>query len=1085
MRARIHIPKDAVLDLGFVMLVGLIIAACAWTEEPPPLVQTAKQVSEENGILIPFTLDAPGYVTLVIEDDEGRRVRNLTAGARYPAGSHTIYWDGYDVGKAVKYKTGNVGTRYDIRRRRVAPGVYRVRGLVHEGLTMRYEMAVQSPGTPPWHTRDGSGAWLADHTPPNDIVFLPGGSAYGSEPQMMACANFVETGHGLMWIDLDGRKLYGMRQGWEGAFALARDAGPNRDPNTHAYSISFRKGKLKLFAHTAEYARKRLLGHKIDGAYDPKSGMALAVYNRKAVVSLPRDGQLLFIDIDGNAARPGRTAAASHPKGLTIDEAGRLYVIEDRQVKRYEVDWEHDRLMREETLVNTGLEDPHRITRDAEGRLYVSDWGESHQVKVFAGGGQWLRTIGAPGGPQTGRYDEQRMHHPNGLAVDDRGRLWVAELDQAPKRISQWTTDGAFVRAFYGPPMYGGGGMLDPADSTRFYYPTSRNRRLQGVNAGIAFSLDWQTGEATPETIYKPRDPRNGAEATLPYQAPVQPIRVAGRLYLVNTFNQAFHGMRNVVGIWLWDEATAMVRLVAVVGFHDGNKNHRWAELDRPDLAAHRPDGVAREQLFYVWSDGNKDARVQPDEVQYAVSENGGGRIYAGENLKVLTSWLQQLDAPQIDDDGVPRFDLSTWKTVADAQKKGSGDAFYAGSDWVIRAGGPIQGFYRGAHRWSYHSQYFDRGSAPVPAQYAGHLIETSRVLGLPVQPRAGDAGYVWAINSDKGALYLFTADGLLLQELGGDRRVTPLLRIPNIERGQIVENVSFDEENFWPHLVQLDSGSIFLTTGREHTSVFRLEGFETIERRDFGAVTVSEAMVAGLKAARVEPATRQQNRKTTIALNGPEPRLDGDLAEWDEAEWEPIDAALGLAAAARVSGGTLYVAYRTDDPALLDNEGAEGWQNLFASGGGLDVMLQLPKKTRKTKQTRAVRLFVTRLGHPQTGPVRAVFFQQGGQTGRAEPVTYNSPLGETVLKNVVDVSERVTLAQSGGSYELAVPLAVLGLNPKNGMKAAADVGVLLGNGVETQARLYWSNKTSTSVSDLSREARLEPQFWGTWVFRE
>ena len=60
-------------------------------------------------------------------------MRNLTAGARYPAGTHTIYWDGYDVGKAVKYKPGNVGTRYDIKRRRVAPGVYRVRGLVHRG----------------------------------------------------------------------------------------------------------------------------------------------------------------------------------------------------------------------------------------------------------------------------------------------------------------------------------------------------------------------------------------------------------------------------------------------------------------------------------------------------------------------------------------------------------------------------------------------------------------------------------------------------------------------------------------------------------------------------------------------------------------------------------------------------------------------------------------------------------------------------------------------------------------------------------------------------------------------------------------
>jgi len=35
--------------------------------------------------------------------------------------------------------------------------------------------------------------------------------------------------------------------------------------------------------------------------------------------------------------------------------------------------------------------------------------------------------------------------------------------------------------------------------------------------------------------------------------------------------------------------------------------------------------------------------------------------------------------------DGVPRYDLGTWKTVAAVGKKGTGDVFYAGPDWVIR----------------------------------------------------------------------------------------------------------------------------------------------------------------------------------------------------------------------------------------------------------------------------------------------------------------------------------------------------------------------------------------------------------------
>jgi hypothetical protein len=35
---------------------------------------------------------------------------------------------------------------------------------------------------------------------------------------------------------------------------------------------------------------------------------------------------------------------------------------------------------------------------NGEGNLYVSDWGASHQVKVFEPKGALLRTIGKPGG---------------------------------------------------------------------------------------------------------------------------------------------------------------------------------------------------------------------------------------------------------------------------------------------------------------------------------------------------------------------------------------------------------------------------------------------------------------------------------------------------------------------------------------------------------------------------------------------------------------------------------------------------------------------------------------------------------------
>ena len=46
------------------------------------------------------------------------------------------------------------------------------------------------------------------------------------------------------------------------------------------------------------------------------------------------------------------------------------------------------------------------------------------------------------------------------------------------------------------------------------------------------------------------------------------------------------------------------------------------------------------------------------------------------------------------------------------------------------------------------------------------------------------------------------------------------------------------------------------------------------------------------------------------------------------------------------------------------------------------------------------------------------------------------------------------------------------------------DIGVLVGNGVETSARLYWANDSAGIVSDIPSEAKLVPANWGLWRFQ-
>jgi hypothetical protein len=164
----------------------------------------------------------------------------------------------------------------------------------------------------------------------------------------------------------------------------------------------------------------------------------------------------------------------------------------------------------------------------------------------------------------------------------------------------------------------------------------------------------------------------------------------------------------------------------------------------------------------------------------------------------------------------------------------------------------------------------------------------------------------------------------------------------------------------------------------------------------------------------------------------------------------------------------------------------------VFSTGGGLDLMVRTDFDATETRgaglHSRVadgdVRLFVTRVGGPVDGTVRAVRFQQVGGEGRGEPVHYTSPVGEVQFDSVQDVSNEVRLAQRGGAYEMAVPLAVLGLEDvEEGKATLGDIGILAGNGSDTKLRMYWNNKAAQMTSDIPSEAKLMPNEWGTWKF--
>src|SRR5260370_12063797 len=110
---------------------------------------------QQTGMPIHFKAEKPGFITLVVEDKDGNRLKNLVCDNPVQAGDNVIYWDGSSM-------TGVA-----------SPGTYVVRGIFHEGITPHLEYSIYSPGPPPWPTAESAGALLPAHTPPPSAFFLP------------------------------------------------------------------------------------------------------------------------------------------------------------------------------------------------------------------------------------------------------------------------------------------------------------------------------------------------------------------------------------------------------------------------------------------------------------------------------------------------------------------------------------------------------------------------------------------------------------------------------------------------------------------------------------------------------------------------------------------------------------------------------------------------------------------------------------------------------------------------------------------------------------------------------------------------
>ena len=1061
----------------------------------------AAELAQANGDFpIWVELDKPQLVTVVIEDAAGLRVRNLVAEMQLPAGKNRLSWDGYDDGKR------NAGG--DLVRQRVKPGSYRARGLSHDGLTLTYEFTVYSGGNPPWPTKDFTGGWLADHSCPLGAVFLPAksGSPYGAgAPQVLLTSLVAEAGSPLVWVGLDGQTLQRRHVwGWDGAIAAARDAGSKASPDIYAYLVMAWDKNITIRGLKPDGTGMDVVSFAPDkpGPREPRhEGHSLAVHDGLLVFNAVTDDVLVFADVASRKILDKLPMPS--PRALAFDASGRLLVISEGKVLRFRIQLPKAAadgkalplaLLDRTVVVGKGLENPRTLAFDPAGKeLYVADWGKSHQVKVFTPEGKLLRTIGkANDGAQLGLYDELKMQAPLGLAIDDRNQLWVVEATHLPKRISLWNaTTGAFLRAHYGPPGYGGGGSIDPADKTRLFMGT-----YYGL---IEFALDWKTGTAKPKAICV-NGFAGGTSIVEKYgieyseSGPSRwgfvgehPVTVGGRTYITNFWQGGLRSNGPGVTWLLGDDHIA--RPVSRVG----SASFSWPpQLNAAYHSRTKEGGYGT--MLTAWTDRDGDGKVSAAEydlrdIPGAWTDAEGKQQKVGglvqeivhDDLSVTTNWGLRVPPPVIDAKGLPIYDLSKAEYLLphdpmffyDEQFNWGLPTLTMADGWVVTG---FTGWRDGRKWWSYP----DGGVGP--STRGGELVQSTRLIGPPAKAAVGEAGEWFASNGEKGNMYLLTSDGLFLQTLGGDMRTTPLLRLPKAERGTVIDrpgaHVSFEDEHFHPTITTTKEGDVYLVAGKEHSSIFRVDGFASVRRKDFAKLTLDAATLAKMPEVDVVPAVRQGRKSLFVECGGNEPVVDGKLGEYSA--WAAISR--GREGAVRIGAKNLYAAWRTGEKDPLANSGGD-FRYLFKRGGCVDLMLATDQGAKRTP------------GEPEPGDVRLLFTMVKGEAkavlyravkpGRAEGerVHFESPVGSVWFDSVSDISDRVKLMQSDGNVEISVPLDVLGLKVAPGGSMSADMGILRGDGSQVIQRLYWNNLDTLLVSDIPSEARLQQHNWGEWRF--
>ena len=995
-----------------------------------------------RGLPITFTSPGAGTTSVAVYDGSGVQVRELVLGEKRGPGRHTVHWDGRD-------RLGQL----------VPPGAYTFKGLV-ANLKATYELSIGNTGKPPWdweHNIHG-GVFLDVAAGPERTFYVCNLTGEGNRHMQklkpdgqVIWTSPIEPSHGSETAcAADGKYMYIVT-----SVDMEKDAKTLRiRPREVVWRLSADTGRLVPWPtgpmlrlndnRDAPDVKRVGFGSPLYAVPPTQAGVhGMAAGGGRLFVSLHQENAIAVYDRD-TGKRIRRIEPIASPRGLGLGADGALYVVTGRTVVRVNVDdGSH------QVVVGTGLVDPYDVAGGRDGTLYVTDLGRAQQIKRFDRTGRALDPIGVRGGGMAGgTVKPDRLTCPLGLTLDSAGQIIVADYGNG--RVQRFDPQGRCTLSVMAPQFGGLDGGIDVLrdQPERVFY--------EGINSFgrciVEYRADYQ--RKTWELV------RNWQNVPPIYsKEPLFVRRIDGRIYL-------FWLTRNPSVFEL--KGDRLEFCAAIVNSWFGLKDVYWDGV-REDV---RRLGLLDKRDYFnccfVWTDANRDRRMQADEITRAPARRfytvNDGDVDAKGNIVVhdhYTASIVRYPNLGFDRAGNPTYRWDRMETLWSLEDPPRYRKSF-GPLWLKT----LKMF--GTRVDDQDNVYFSDLHGPVwtdPPQVSIQKYAPGRRLmwhvgrkarGLKDKPGefqcvpsfCGIHRGLLFINEYQGQLDIYSLDGLYAATL-----------LENLAWGKPGPYQNWGENFFSTIFDHPKTGVTYaiLNTHNFHFPCYRIDGIDGIQRFQ-GQVTIDKAWHA--KLARLSTASAKQ----PVGATGPQvmtfapfahpPAIDGRLNEWADrpsvtAAIEEAEAHTRVQAWGGYDSDRLYVAFDVTDatPALNDATPGAMW-----NGDALELYLSTdPKRLTTTGKLTDQDYIIHVACTPSTDRARVeVSLLSAGKT-------WNPPGAQLAVVRRPD--------KSGYRVELAVPWDAMrkGWRPRSGQRVAWDwnVNYSTRDGKGVSFKVLWTPETA------------------------